>query len=96
MSGNRANQRQRVSHASGPPSRQRRFGASAVALAEAEAGIEGVPASERVGGSGGAKPPGIERERASASEPRERSGVGVPASERVGGSGGAKPPGSKR
>jgi hypothetical protein len=34
-----ANERQRVSHASG-------------------AGIAGVPASERVGGSGGAKPPG--------------------------------------
>ena len=32
-------------------------------------------------------------ERASASEPRERSGVGAPASEREGGSGGAKPPG---
>src|SRR5205814_5868959 len=35
-------------------------------------------------------------ERATASEPRERSGVGVPASERAGGSGGAKPPGSTR
>jgi GNAT superfamily N-acetyltransferase len=35
-----ANERQRVSHASG-------------------AGIAGVPASERVGGSGGAKPPGL-------------------------------------
>ena len=36
------------------------------------------------------------RERASASEPRERSGDrGVPANQRVGGSGGAKPPGSK-
>jgi formate dehydrogenase major subunit len=35
-------------------------------------------------------------ERATASEPRERSGdPGAPASERVGGSGGAKPPGSK-
>jgi hypothetical protein len=37
----RANERQRVSHASG-------------------AGIDGVPASECVGGSGGAKPPGQE------------------------------------
>ncbi|HEX4565735.1 MAG TPA: MFS transporter [Vicinamibacterales bacterium] len=42
-------------------------------------------ASERVGGSGGAKPPGRLIER---SEPAERR-----ASERVGGSGGAKPPG---
>ncbi len=53
-----ANERERVSHASGPPSRRRRFGASAVALAEAEVGIRGVPTSERVGGSGGATPPG--------------------------------------
>jgi len=43
----------------------------------------GVPASERVGGGGGAKPPAFSR---------ERSGAGVPASERVGGGGGAKPP----
>jgi hypothetical protein len=40
MSGTRANERQRVSHANG-------------------AGIEGIPASERAGGSGGAKPPGL-------------------------------------
>jgi ATP-dependent helicase HrpB len=53
-----ANERQRVRHVSGPPSRRRRFGASAVASAEAEAGIEGAPASERAGGSGGAKSPG--------------------------------------
>ena len=33
-------------------------------------------------------------EGASATEPRDRSGVGAPASERVGGSGGAEPPGS--
>jgi alpha-1,3-rhamnosyl/mannosyltransferase len=39
----------------------------------------------------------LSRERAIASEPRERSGArGAPASERVGGSGGAKPPGQER
>jgi ribosome-binding factor A len=54
-----------------------------------------VPASERAGGSGGAKPPG-QGDGAAATEPRERSGDrGVPASERAGGSGGAKPPGLK-
>ncbi len=51
-------------------------------------------ASERVGGSGGAKPPEHTRMSA-ANEPRERSGAGAHASERVGGSGGAKPPGKK-
>jgi radical SAM protein with 4Fe4S-binding SPASM domain len=57
---------------------------------------QGAPASERVGGSAGAKPADLRgegSERAEASEPRERSGDhGVPASERVGGSAGAKPP----
>lgn len=56
----RSERAQRESHASGPPSRQRRFGASAVASAEAEAGRR-APASERAGGSGGAKPPGLVR-----------------------------------
>ena len=43
-----------------------------------------------------AKPPGQGYERASASEPPERSGDrGAPASEGVGGSGGAKPPGQE-
>ena len=50
-----ANERQRVSLASGPPSRRRRFGASAVASAEAEAG-RGAPASEPVGESEGRSP----------------------------------------
>jgi hypothetical protein len=36
----RSERAQRVSHASGPPSRSRRFGASAVASAEAEVGSE--------------------------------------------------------
>jgi hypothetical protein len=35
-------------------------------------------------------------ERATASEPRERSGVAVPASERLGGASGAKPPGQEK
>ena len=48
---------------------------------------------ERVGGSGGAEPPGVAR-ASEAREPRERSGEsGAPARERVGGSGGAEPPG---
>ena len=43
----------------GPPSRER-FGASAVALAEAEAEWgDGAPASDGGGGSGGATPPGL-------------------------------------
>ena len=44
-----------MSHANGPPSRRRRFGASAVASAEAEAGPE-AHASERVGESEGRSP----------------------------------------
>src|SRR5260221_7141144 len=58
----------RVGHASGPPSRRRRFGASAAASPEAEAGISGVPASEGAEESGGAKPSGIRSTR-SASMP---------------------------
>ena len=60
----------------------------------ARSGEPGAPASARVGGPGGAKPPG--QERAAASEPRARSGEpGAPASAPVGGSGGAKPPGKE-
>jgi ATP-dependent Lhr-like helicase len=58
-------------------------------------------ASARVGGSAGAKPPGLQQttpdhdERASASESaRTERGSWAPASARVGGSAGAKPPGS--
>jgi len=84
----RANERQRVSHASG-------------------AG-PGAPASERAGGSGGAKPPGKTgycgrlthmRNGCDTANERQRvshasgAGPGAPASERAGGSGGAKPPG---
>jgi len=62
-------------------------------LRQGYGGGTGVPASERVGGSGGAKPPG-ESERAQRVSHASGAGImGVPASERVGGSGGAKPPG---
>ena len=49
-------------------------------------------ASERAGGSGGAKPPGVAAERSEGATGAER-GFGARASDRVGGSGGAKPPG---
>jgi hypothetical protein len=52
-----ANERMRVSLASGPPSRGALRRGLAVALAEAEAGCRG-PASEPVGGLRGATPPG--------------------------------------
>jgi hypothetical protein len=52
----RSERAQRVSHGRGQPSRLRRFGESAVALAEAEAGSSGVPASDRVGESEGRSP----------------------------------------
>ncbi len=50
------------------------------------------PTSERVGGSGGAKPPGDASSRQRTSH-ASGVGPGAPTSERVGGSGGAKPPG---
>jgi protein-tyrosine sulfotransferase len=81
------NERERVSH--GSRLRAARFGA------QGGAGIAGVPASERAGGAGGAKPPSggvIPNERERVSHGSGAGIAGVPASERAGGAGGAKPP----
>ncbi len=77
---------------SGPPSRRRRSGATAVALAEAEAG-HGAPASDGIRGPhhadfawwGGMGPARLRREAASARS--RRSAFGAKAD-------GAKPPGN--
>jgi Protein of unknown function (DUF3311) len=96
-----ANARQQVSHAGGPPSREALRRDLAVALAEAEAEIAGVPASEPArpimrAEADGPKPPGDEaNERRRASQGSGAAIAGPSASERVGGSGGAKPPGKK-
>src|SRR5258708_6252511 len=71
---------------------------AAASEARERTGARGVPASARVGGTGGAEPPGEQRPRTSAAnEPRGRSEPAQRrASARVGGSGGAKPPGEQR
>ena len=51
-----ANERQRVSLASGPPSRRRRYGASTVALAKVEAGRWGPRERTSRGAPGGEAP----------------------------------------
>ena len=63
-----------------------------------EMGMDGVPASGRVAGCGGAKPPARKDMSERALRVCRASGVGmdgVPASERAGGCGGAKPPARK-